>query len=181
VALLTLHLEELGVAAVGLNIHETGLRFDGARSDDCGISSFSNELRRAFDDASLVVVPGFFATLLNGMVVSLGRGGSDLSAVLLAEELEAEQCELIKDVSGYFTKDPNAHVEASHLPFLSYAQAVQMADTGCELVHRQAVECAKAAGLRLVVRNLDDAAPRTVISKADSSHGMQNAGLGLRR
>jgi aspartate kinase len=178
VALLTLHLEELGVAAVGFNIHETGLRFDGARSDEFGITSLSTELRRAFDDATVVVVPGFFATLMNGTVVSLGRGGSDLTAVLLAEELEAEQCELIKDVSGYFTNDPNRDSEASHLPFLSYAQAVQMADTGCELVHRQAIECAKGAGLRLVVRSLDEAAPRTVISKTHASASNGNGRTG---
>jgi aspartate kinase len=172
VALLTLHLEELGVAAVGFNIHETGLRFDGPATGDLSVTAISTELRKALQETSIVVVPGFFATLLNGTVVSLGRGGSDLTAVLLAEELEAEQCELIKDVPGYFTNDPNTDSEASHLPFLSYAQAVQIANTGCELVHRQAIECAKAAGLRLVVRSLDEAAPRTVISK---THAPENA------
>lgn len=164
VALLTLHLEELGVAAVGFNIHETGLRFDGGSSRDGGVTSLSAELRRAFDDASVVVVPGFFATLMNGMVVSLGRGGSDLSAVLLAEELEATGCELIKDVSGYFTKDPHSDSEATHLPSLSYRQALAMAQAGCELVQVQALEVAEGAKLRLVVRAIEDGLRSTVIS-----------------
>lgn len=164
VATLTLHLEEMGVAAVGFNIHETGLRFDGGTPSEFSVTSLSMELRRAFDDASIVVVPGFFATLMNGTVVSLGRGGSDLSAVLLAEELEAEECELIKDVAGYFSRDPHSDSRATHLPSLSYAQAVAMAKAGCELVQPQAVECARIVGVRLVVRSLDDAAPRTVIS-----------------
>src|SRR5713226_7985051 len=127
VALLTLHLEELGVAAVGLNVHETGLRFEPADQADTKVESRSDGLRRAFGDHSLVVVPGFFGTLPNGTLVSLGRGGSDLSAVLLANELEAEQCELIKDVCGYFTEDLKVNGRAEHLAQLSYEQALDMA------------------------------------------------------
>jgi aspartate kinase len=164
VALLTLHLEELGVAAVGLNVHETGLRFTAGGSVDASVEAFSMELRRAFDDCDVVVVPGFFATLSNGTLVSLGRGGSDLSAVLLATELEAEQCELLKDVSGYFTEDPNLHKDAQHLSSLSYGHALEMANAGCELVQPRAIEAARVAGLRVVVRSLDDAAPGTIVS-----------------
>jgi len=100
VALLTLYLGELGVRVVGLNAHETGLRFQGAEGAGAKLESFSVEVRRAFDDHSVVIVPGFFATLANGTLVSLGRGGSDLSAVRLADELDADQCELVKDVCG---------------------------------------------------------------------------------
>lgn len=165
VALLTLHLEQMGVGAVGLNIHETGLRFDSGNSTDPGITSLSVELRRSLGDASVVVVPGFFATLMNGTVVSLGRGGSDLTAVLLAEELEAEQCELIKDVAGYFSEDPKAQAPAEHLPSLSYEEALRMAKAGCALLQPQAIEAARIAGLRLVVRRLDDAEPQSIISR----------------
>jgi aspartate kinase len=165
VARLTLHLEGMGVAAVGLNVHETGLRFDGTHSGESSITSLSVELRRAFDDASVVVVPGFFAILTGGTVVSLGRGGSDLTAVLLAEELEARQCELIKDVAGYHTKDPRVHEQTKHLEFLSYEQALNMASEGCELVQAQALEAARLAGLRLIVRSLDDRARGSVVSR----------------
>jgi aspartate kinase len=164
VALLTLHLEELGVAAVGLNAHETGLRFNGAGHEEARVESLSGELRRAFDDHSVVVVPGFLGTRTNGTLVSLGRGGSDLSAVLLADELEAEQCELIKDVRGYFTEDPNTNRHAEHLARLSYERALAMADAGCELVHPGALRAARAAGLRLLVRSLDDAAAVSIVS-----------------
>lgn len=164
VALLTLHLEELGVAVVGLNVHETGLRFHGTGQADAKVESLSGELRRALDDHSVAVVPGFFATLTSGTVVSLGRGGSDLSAVLLADELEAEQCELIKDVFGYFTEDPNVHRRAKHLAWLSYEKALEMADAGCELVQPLAIEAARTAGLRLVVRSLHDVAPASIVS-----------------
>src|ERR1051326_6855477 len=67
VALLTLHLEEMGVAAVGFNIHETGLRFHASGQTDGRIEMLSGELRRAFHDHSVVVVPGFLVTLADGM------------------------------------------------------------------------------------------------------------------
>ncbi len=165
VALLTLHLQELGAAAVGLNVHETGLRLISSGPADVRIELLSGELRRAFHDHSVVVVPGFFGTLTSGTLVSLGRGGSDLSAVVLAQELRAEQCELIKDVSGYFTEDPNVNGQAEHLARLSYEQALDMADAGCELVHPGAIKAARAAGLRLVVRSLDDAAPASIVRR----------------
>jgi aspartate kinase len=118
-----------------------------------------------------VVVPGFFGTKENAVVASLGRGGSDLSAVLLAQGLEAVQCELVKDVHGYFTADPTIHQRAQHLPRLSYDEALEMADAGCELVQQRAVEAARAARLQLVVRSLDDAAPITVVSDEGDAKG----------
>jgi len=164
VALLTLHLEELGIAAVGLNVHETGLRFNGAGEANAGIESLSIEVRSAFHDHSVVVVPGFFGTLTSGTLVSLGRGGSDLSAVLLADDLEAEQCELVKDVLGYFTQDPHASSCATYLPWISYETAIEMAESGCELVQRVALEAARERDLQLVVRSLHDASLGTVVS-----------------
>lgn len=163
VALLTLYLEELGVAAAALNAHEAGLRWNGEAQNGNRVEALSMELRRALDDHSIAVVPGFFATLTGGMLVSLGRGGSDLSAVLFAKELGADQCELIKDVPGYFSEDPHVHPEPQHLPQLSFEQAVAMANGGCNLVQIKALEVAQAARLRLVVRGMHDAGPFSVI------------------
>jgi len=176
VALLTLHLEELGVRVVGLNAHETGLRFQGAEAAGAKLESLSMEVRRAFDDHSVVIVPGFFATLASGTLVSLSRGGSDLSAVLLADELEADGCELVKDVCGYFTDDPCVRREAEHLPWLSYEQALAMADAGCELVQAGAIEAARNARLPMLVRSLDDEAPVSVVSESVSAGGRESQG-----
>jgi aspartate kinase len=164
VALLVLHLEELGVAAVGLNTHEAGLRWNGSGSIDDEIEALSLEVYRAFDDYSVAVVPGFLATLTSGAIVSLGRGGSDLSAVLLADALEAECCELIKDVDGYFSEDPHLSGRAAHLPQLSYETALKMADDGCELIQRRALEAARKAGLRLIVRSLNEDGRASIVS-----------------
>jgi aspartate kinase len=162
VALLTLHLEELGVAAVGLNVHETGLRCNGP--GEARVQSLSSQLRKALDHHSVVVVPGFFGTLTNGAIVSLGRGGSDLSAVLLAYELEALRCELIKDVPGYFTEDPDTVPGAERLSWISYDRAIEMARRGCELIQPVALEAARERALPLVVRSLGEEVPGTVVS-----------------
>jgi len=176
VALLTLHLEDVGVRVVGLNAHETGLRFQGAEGAGAKLECLSMEVRRAFDDRSVVIVPGFFATLASGTLVSLSRGGSDLSAVLLADELEADGCELVKDVCGYFTDDPCVRRGAEHLPWLSYEQALAMADAGCELVQAGAIEAARNARLPMLVRSLDDEAPVSVVSERVSAGGRDSQG-----
>jgi aspartate kinase len=161
VALLTLHLEELGVSAVGLNVHETGLNFNG--SED--VAFVRREIQEVLEDHSVVVVPGFFGTNHGGVIRSLGRGGSDLSAVVLATGLDASRCELIKDVTGYFDVDPHCHGEAVHLPHVSYRRALAMTDSGCDLIQRRALEAARQAGLRLVVRSMDDSTPASIVSE----------------
>jgi aspartate kinase len=159
-ALLALHLEELGVSTLALNVHETGLQLNGTEE----VGFLRAEIDHALAEHSVVVVPGFFGTHHGGAIRSLGRGGSDMSAVLLADGLEAHHCELIKDVAGYFTGDPHLHREAKHVSRLSYVEALGMVEGGCGLVQRQALEAARAAGLRLIVRSLDDIAPVSVVS-----------------
>jgi aspartate kinase len=153
VALLAMHLQALGVAAAPLNIHEAGL-----------IHLHAGRLCGVLAKYSVVVVPGFLATDSTRAIVSLGRGGSDLTAVLLAEGLQACRCELIKDVPGYFTSDPHRDPAARHLPQLSFAQALKLAAEGCDLVQRTAIETASRSGLPLVIRSVRNKAQVSRIS-----------------
>jgi len=158
VALLTLHLHALGMRATGLNIHEAGLIVPGNRANAPagGLRLDAARLSSVLENHAVAVVPGFFAT--NGLhsVVSLGRGGSDLTAVLLAAGLGATCCELIKDVPGYFTSDPHKNADAVPVPFLTFEHALALADEGCDLVQRKAIEVAARHNLPLVVRSLDE-------------------------
>lgn len=164
VALLALHLQSLGVSVGALNVHEAGLRID-----EGGTVHFqSRRLRRALARHSVAVVPGFFAVDAADAVVSLGRGGSDLTAVLLAVGLEACRCELVKDVPGYFSSDPHIDSAARHLPNLNFEQALALADDGCDLVQRKAIEAAARCGLPLVIRSLDERAPSSRIATAEA-------------
>jgi aspartate kinase len=154
VALLTLHLEALGVHAAPLNIHEAGLTLPETVREAGHIRLNAGRLAGVLADFPVAVVPGFFATNAASQIVSLGRGGSDLTAVLLAEGLQACRCELIKDVPGYFTADPHQDSAARHIPFLSFEQAISMAAEGCNLVQRQAIEAAARCALPLVIRSV---------------------------
>lgn len=166
VALLALRLRALGVSATGLSVHETGLVRVPGRD---GIDVESGCLRAALDAHQVVVVPGFLA-VEHRRIVTLGRGGSDWSAVLIAIALGAGRCELVKDVDGYFTADPAASADAAPIPQLSYVAALRMADDGCPLVQRPAIAEAARARLPLVIRSL--ASPGTVVQ--ESRHGVRD-------
>ncbi len=157
VALLTLHLQRIGTHAVPFNVHQTGLVAERAT----GTAVRPLRLLAALGTTRLVIVPGFLGVSAGGTITSLGRGGSDLTAVLLAAAVRANACELIKDVPGYFTADPHRDAQAQPLQHLSFDEAIVMADTGCDLVQRAALVAASAAALPLVIRSMDAAAPVT--------------------
>jgi aspartate kinase len=174
VAMLALHLQAAEVSSVGLNVHETGLQFS-TEHQPCPARPLltGRALKDAVAEHAVVVVPGFLATHWDGAIVSLGRGGSDLSAVLLAIGLRAARCELIKDVPGYFEEDPRKKAGARHLPSLSFEEARRLADRGCELVQRRALLAASDANLPLVIRSMNERAPMSVISGSSRNKGSE--------
>ena len=147
VALLTFSLHALGVRAAAGNVHQTGLQsINGAP-----VSVHLLRLRALVADHDVVVIPGFLARSAGDGVASLGRGGSDLTAVLVAVGVDAVRCELLKDVAGYFTADPKEDPAARPIPWLSYSSAIRMASEGCDLVQRAAIEAARDHNIELVV------------------------------
>jgi len=86
-------------------------------------------------------------------ITTLGRGGSDTSAVALAAALNAERCEIYSDVDGVYTTDPNVVKEAKHLPEISYQQIQEMAEAGAKVLNAQAVQFAKEAKIALYARD----------------------------
>jgi len=128
-------------------------------------------LLAALAHTRVVIVPGFLGVSAGGTITSLGRGGSDLTAVLLAAAVRADACELIKDVPGYFTADPHRRADARPIEDLTFDQALAMADAGCALVQRAALAAASAADLSLIIRSLDAAAPITRVHSR-SRHGV---------
>jgi aspartate kinase len=130
-------------------------------------------LLAALAHARIVIVPGFLGVSPGGAVTSLGRGGSDLTAVLLAAAIRADACELIKDVPGYFTADPHRDAAAQPIHDLGIDEALRMADGGCDLVQRAALAAAAHADLHLVIRSMDAAAPVSHVHSR-SSHGVRH-------
>jgi len=169
VALLALHLQRIGVSAVPFNVHQTGLVADR----EAGTTVRPMRLLAALAHARIVIVPGFLGVSPGGAVTSLGRGGSDLTAVLLAAAIRADACELIKDVPGYFTADPHRDAAAQPIHDLGIDEALRMADGGCDLVQRAALAAAAHADLHLVIRSMDAAASVSHVHSR-SSHGVRH-------
>jgi aspartate kinase len=169
VALLALHLQKIGVSAAPFNVHQAGIVADSA----AGTTVRPLRLLAALAHARIVIVPGFLGTSPGGAIASLGRGGSDLTAVLLAAAIHADACELIKDVPGYFTADPHRSAAAQPIHDLSIDDALRMADEGCDLVQRAALSAAAQAELHLVIRSMAAAAPVTHVHSR-SSHGVRH-------
>jgi len=162
VARLALHLQRAGVRAIPFNVHQTGLVADRIS----GTTVRPLRLLAALAASRIVIVPGFLGVSAGGTITSLGRGGSDLTAVLLATAVRADACELIKDVPGYFTADPHRDAAARPIHDLSIEEALHMADAGCDLVQRAALAAAAHAGLHLVIRSMDAAAPVTHVHES---------------
>lgn len=156
VALLALALHAAGVRATGLNVHQTGLVDPEADGPTGRIGLRPLRLRAALAGTDVVVVPGFLARSNGDAIVSLGRGGSDLTAVLLAAGLGARTCELVKDVPGYFSADPNIYPDAQPLGHLTFDSAIEMARDGCELVQPAALEAARESNVTLLVRAMEE-------------------------
>ncbi|MBI1874991.1 MAG: hypothetical protein HYS05_14040 [Acidobacteria bacterium] len=160
-ALLALCLQRAGVDATALDLQQIGLKVrrgsNGGVTAQLSPARLQHELKRH----PVVVIPGFFGVDADGGVVSLGRGGSDLTAVLFACELGAERCELVKDVAGFFTADPNKDASARPIAELTHNQALEMAQAGCDLVQLRALREAASRRLTLVVRSLDRSSPGT--------------------
>ena len=170
VALLTLHLHALGVNAAPAGVHQTGLRQVANAAPGAAVLR-PLRLRALLEDHDVVVTPGFLARGAGDGVVSLGRGGSDLTAVLLAAGLAAARCEMVKDVAGYFTADPRLDPGAHLLPWLSFETALRMADGGCTLVQRAALEAALADGVQLVITGPRGRAGTRISTAEDNEEG----------
>jgi aspartokinase len=169
VARLCLHLQAEDVRAAALDVRQTGLRIEKRGAGVSRAKFDSSGIRNALRLCRAVVVPGFLATDAAGKIVTLGRGGSDLTAVVIAAGLGASRCELIKDVAGYFSADPHREAGARHLPILSFAEALAMTDGGCELVQRDALEAAERWDVPLLVRSLEESAVGTWVFRAPLS------------
>jgi len=128
--------------------------------------SITNQKIRTFFDASkgdLFILPGFIASDTNGVTTTLGRGGSDTTAVALAAALEASVCEIYTDVAGVFTADPRLVPEARKLPYVSFEEMLEMSASGAGVLQLRSVEYARNHGVRIHCRSSIEDGPGTLV------------------
>ncbi len=162
-ALFALGLEARGIPARSFSGAEAGIRTAAAHLGAEVRRVLPRRLRAALADGLVPVVAGFQGIGSHGELTTLGRGGTDLSAVVLAVALRAERCELFKDVGGVMDADPHDVPDARFLDVVDAVQLELLAELGAEIVHPVAVRRARRGRLRLVVRALDASQPKTMI------------------
>lgn len=153
ISLLTMALNDLDVKAKSLTGPQLGIftenNHTNARIVDIKADLINNHLKN--NDA--LVVAGFQGVNEEGDVTTLGRGGSDTTAVALAAQTNATICDIYTDVDGIYTTDPGLVPEASLIKSISYAEVLEMARLGAKVIHSRAVELAREYGVRLQIRN----------------------------
>jgi homoserine dehydrogenase len=151
-AFLTLELDRFGVPAQVLDPSQIQLIADTGSNDTEPVSAEMSEIEEALDEGRVVVIPGYVARDRCGRVVLLGRGGSDLSALFLAKQLNA-RCRLIKDVDGIYDRDPATHSDAKRFDEVKFSDALSIAG---KVVQQKAIAFGKKTGARFEVAALGE-------------------------
>jgi len=153
IALLAMAIQELGASAQSFTGSQLGLRTDTDHTRARIVEIDTHRLRKALDAGNVVVVAGFQGTDDDGNITTLGRGGSDTSAVAVAAALDAEVCEIYSDVDGVFTADPNIVPRARKLARVAYDEMLEMASLGTRVLQIRAVKFGKRYGVPIHVRS----------------------------
>lgn len=153
VALMAMALHKLGYPAVSLNCMQAGIfatnNYNNARIEKVEPERILNEL----DKNNIVIITGFQAINSYNDIVTLGRGGSDTSAVAIAVALNADMCEIYTDVDGIYTADPRMIPSAKKISQINYEQMLELSSLGAVVLHNRSVELAKKYNIKLVVRS----------------------------
>lgn len=162
-SLLTIALKDKGYRAISLTGAQAGIRTDGTYSRARITAIEASRVRRELKQKKIVVVCGFQGMAEDMEVTTLGRGGSDLSAVALAAELGSNRCEIYTDVEGIFTADPRIVPEARKLAEISYEEMLEMATYGAKVMHSRSVELGEIYDLPIYVASSFVDKPGTLI------------------
>ncbi len=166
-ALTAMAIEELGHKAIALTGRQMGIVTDAVHTR-ARIERITGErAKRALDEGYIVVVAGFQGISEAEDVTTLGRGGSDLSAVAIASALKADLCEIYTDVDGVYTADPNIVPEARKLDKISYEEMLELASLGAKVLQTRSVEFAMKYEVPVVVRSSFNYNPGTLVTKED--------------
>lgn len=167
-ALLAIALSEMGHPAVALSGRQAGILTDTAHTKARIENIDRNQIEAKIKEGNIVVVAGFQGITEEGEVSTLGRGGSDLSAVAVAGALQADKCEIFTDVDGVYTTDPRIEPKAKKLDKISYDEMLELASLGAKVLQTRSVEMAKKLNVNLVTRSSFNENEGTLITKEEN-------------
>lgn len=162
-SLMAMAVGSLGYPAVSLTGVQAGILTDGVHGNariediDCG------RIRRELEAGKVVVVAGFQGVDHQGDITTLGRGGSDTTAVALAAYLKADRCQIFTDVDGVYDRDPRLHPDAMRFGRISYEKMLALVENGAQVLHDRSVELARDHGIRVEVLSAFTDTPGTIV------------------
>jgi len=168
-ALCAMAINDLGHRAISLTGSQAGIVTDTSHTKARIIDVRADRIREALRDDLIVLVAGFQGVSTSRDVTTLGRGGSDTTAVALAAAIDAEVCEIYTDVAGVFSADPRLVPDARKLPMVSFEEMLEMAASGAKVLQLRAVEYARTHGVRIHCRSSFHDSPGTVVIGEDET------------
>jgi aspartate kinase len=168
-ALTAMALHAIGVPAVSLTGAQAGIVTDGVHTKAKIKNITPKETHRLLDAGNVVIVAGFQGQTPGGQITTLGRGGSDLTAIALAAALRADLCQIYTDVDGVFTSDPRIVPDARKLSEISYDEMLELAGSGAKVMQLRSVEIAKKFGVVFEVRSSLNDNPGTIVKEETRS------------
>ncbi len=178
-ALLSIALNEKGYPAISFSGRKAGIITDNVFTKARISHINTHTIQEALNEGKIVVIAGFQGVDSEGNVTTLGRGGSDLSAVAIAGALKADLCEIYTDVDGVYTTDPRIEPKAKKLDKISYDEMLELASLGAKVLQNRSVELAKKLNVNLVTRSSFNNNEGTMIAKEDGMEQALVSGIAL--
>ena len=178
-ALLAIALNAKGYAAIAFSGRGAGIVTDNFHTKARIVSIDPKSMQEALKQGKIVVVAGFQGISTAGEVTTLGRGGSDLSAVAVAGALKADLCEIYTDVDGVYTTDPRIEPKAKKLDRISYDEMLELASLGAKVLQNRSVELAKKLNVNLVTRSSFNDHEGTLITGEEKMEDAVISGIAL--
>ncbi len=165
VALLAMAIHELGQKAISFTGPQVGIITDKFHTKARILDINTDRIRKALAQGNAVIVAGFQGKTVSEEITTLGRGGSDLTAVALAKSLKAKFCEIYTDVDGIYTADPRVVPDAQKIDVITYDEILELASLGAKVMHSRSIEVGKKFNVPIYVRNSAHEGEGTLITK----------------
>jgi aspartate kinase len=173
-------LEAAGVPAASLTGAQAGIVTDGVHTKAKIQNITPKKVHALLDAGNVVIVAGFQGETAQGQITTLGRGGSDLTAIALAAALKADLCQIYTDVDGVYTTDPRIVPQAKKLAEIAYDEMLELAGSGAKVMQLRSVEFAKKFGVKFEVRSSLNDNPGTIVKEeTPSMEGVVVRGVAL--
>jgi len=167
IALLTMAIHVLGWDAISFTGMQAGIITNAVHTKAKVAAIKHKKIELALKKGKIVIVAGFQGIDANGDITTLGRGGSDTTAIALAAQLKADRCEVYTDVDGVYTADPRIVPSACRIPVISYDEMAEMASLGAKVMHYRAIDLARNYKVKILVKSSFTEGEGTLIKEAD--------------